>query len=188
MIQNFMNRTKLKAFIKAGLFAIIFLNLGINIFSKTIIREYSLKQNKDKSYNLKVFDEKNKVVYKEKIEKEPFIEILDKHIIRITISVGSSSNYTYFYDIFSKKESVVYENVLLVENNKVAIIQDKKLIVSDYMGEKIYLSKVIQNLADTAVPSSAIIKLKLLNKNKIEVVYLDKEFEEITENFGLNGE
>ena len=133
-------------------------------------------------------DEKNKVVYEEKFEKEPFIEILDKHIIRITISVGSPSNYTYFYDVSSKKESVVYENILLVENNKVAIIQDKKLIVSDYMGEKIYLKKVIQNLADTAVPSSAIIKLKLLNKNKIEVVYLDKEFEEITENFGLNYE
>ena len=46
-------------------------------------------------------------------------------------------------DVSSKKESVVYENILLVENNKVAIIQDKKLIVSDYMGEKIYLKKVV---------------------------------------------
>lgn len=186
MIKNFIDIRKSKEFMKTAWFVIIFLILGIKSFSQQVISKYSLEQNKNNSYNLKVFDEKNKIVYKEKFEKEPFIEIIDKHIIRVTISIGSPLNYTYFYDISSKKESPVYENALLGENNKIVIVKDKKLIVSDYMGKKIYLKKVIKNLADTAVPASAIISVKISNKNKIEIVYLNKEFEEITENFGLD--
>ena len=100
---------------------------------------HRLEQNKNNSYNLKVFDEKNKIVYKEKFEKEPFIEIIDKHIIRVTISVGSPLNYTYFYDISSKKESPVYENALLAENNKIVIGVFHDLNLVNLFGEKVIL-------------------------------------------------
>lgn len=182
MTLNFININKLNYFIKI---VIIFLTIFINVFSDIEISNYTLKQNKDTSYNLKVFDKKNKIVYKEKFEEEPFIEVLDKHIIRITMSAGSSLNYTYFYNIISQKESDVYENILLVDNSKIVFLKEKKLIVSDYMGEKIYFNKVIESLADTAVQSSAIISVKFIKKNKIEIIYLNNNFEEIKENFEL---
>lgn len=51
------------------------------------------------------------------------------------------------------------------------------------MGKKNYLYKKLKDLANTAIPASAIVSVKFLNKNKIEVVYYDKEFDEIVEYF-----
>ena len=164
-------------------FLIIFISMCLEVFSESLISRYTLMQNKDNIFILKIFDEKDTVVYQETFEKEPFIEVLNKQIIEIRISVGSPQNYTYFYDISAKKTSNIYDNALLIEDGKVIFLIEDKLIVSDYMGKKCYLSKKLKNLAHTAVPVSAIVSVKLFSENKIEVIYFNQNFDEISEEF-----
>lgn len=183
MILNFASINKKIKIINIIMVLILGLILCQKVFSEPMISKHTLVQNKDKTFNLKVFDEKNKVVYQEKFEKEPYVEVLKKQVVLIKISVGSSQNYTYFYDIVTKKTSGVYDNALLIKDGKVIYLIEDKLIISDYMRTKKYLSKKLKDLANTAVPASAILSVKSLNKNKVEVVYYDHNFDEIVEYF-----
>lgn len=186
MISNFISINKKIKIINIIIVLILGLILCQKLFSEPMISEYTLVQNKDKTFNLKVFNEKNKVVYQDNFEKNPFVEVLNKKVVEIQISVGSPQNYTYFYDIVTNKTSVVYDNALLVKDGKVIYLIENELTISDYMGKKNYLSKKLKNLANTAVPISAILSTKFLNKNKVEIVYYNDNFDEVTEIFQLN--
>lgn len=155
--------------------------------TKPIEDYYKVIKSDDKSYTIILYDKNKNVVHQETVVKEPYISLEDEKVIRITNSLGSPLNYTYFYDVVSSKISPVYENALLVEKDKVVFMKDNVLIVSDIFNKDLFYKEIRRNFSQTAVPSSAIVSVKFVEPTKLQLNYLEgKNFVEKSEIIDLN--
>jgi uncharacterized protein YcfL len=152
-----------------------------NTQTKPIEEYYKLSKNDDESYTIILYDNAKNIIHQETVEKEPYIDFEDEKIIRVTHSVGSSLNYTYFYDIVKGEISQVYENVLLIEKDLVLYMNDNILIISNIFDNNLYYKEIKRNFSQTAVPSSAILSIKFVGPNLIQLDYLEgKDLKEKT--------
>ena len=155
--------------------------------SESITNYYKVIYNADKSYTIILYDKNKNVVHKETVFKEPYIGLEDENIIKIVNSVGSSANYTYFYDVASSKISPVYENAILIQKDKIVFMKNDVLIVSNIFNKSLFYKEIKRNFSPTAVPSSAIISAKFINSNKLQIdYYTGKNFTEKLETINLD--
>lgn len=158
-----------------------------NTQTKPIEEYYKLSKNNDESYTFILYDNAKNIIHQETVEKEPYINFVDEKVIRVTHSVGSSLNYTYFYDIVKGEISQVYENALLIEKDLVVYMNDNVLIISNIFDKNIYYKEIKRDFSQTAVPSSAILRIKFVGPNKIQLNYLEgKNLTEKSETIDLN--
>ncbi|MEL4106284.1 hypothetical protein AAFA46_05510 [Oscillospiraceae bacterium WX1] len=145
------------------------------------ISDYYEVSKVENGYIVYLFDKNKNIVSMEELPREPYISIIDNNI-RITESLGSPLNYSYFYDVKTNKISPIYENVLLIGYGNVVYMKNKQLIISNIYDASILYQEVKRNFSNTAVPSSAILSLNFVDSNKLEIDYLKGEnFTETTE-------
>jgi hypothetical protein len=157
----------------------IFIILFVLILITTIFFGYSHKKKyytilkkHDNCFTIILYDTNNNIVFSENLPKEPSLIELDKNLIQIKISLGSPLNYSYFFNPLTTSISSTYENIILVDKNKVIFFKDNKLIVSDIFNQKLLYKEIILDFAPTAVSSSSIIKVYFIDDNNIEIEYL----------------
>lgn len=162
--------------------------VGKSDIPKKPIEDYCkvIKRN-DNSYTIILYDKNKEIVHQEKVTKEPYINLEDENVIRVTNSLGSPLNYTYFYDVMSSQISPIYENALLIENDKIIFMKDNVLIVSNISNKDLYYKEIKRDFSQTAVPSSAIVSIKFVEPTKLELNYLEgKDFTEKSETIDLS--
>ncbi|MCT4597055.1 MAG: hypothetical protein N4A50_04155 [Vallitalea sp.] len=146
---------------------------------------YTILKNQDNCFTIILYNTNKNIVFSENLPKEPSVIELDKNLIQIKISLGSPLNYSYFFNPVTSNISSAYENIVLVDKNKVIFFKDNKLIISDIFNQKLFYKEIILDFAPTSVPSCSIIEARFIDDNKIEIEYL-KGIEFIRQNEIIN--
>lgn len=133
---------------------------------------YKLIKNRENDYTLILYSKDKKILEKMDYPKEPSINLLEKNVIQITLSVGSPAHYVHYFNITSNKISDTYFNESFAGKGIIAYMSDGKLVIADLFNKGKIYKKIKRNFSPTANPSSAIIKMKLIRKNKFLIKYL----------------
>ncbi len=143
---------------------------------------YSLERDEDGSYILTLYDQEQETIHQEVFPREPVVDILENNIVKISISLGSPNNYTYFYDVGKNIISDVYYNPLLIENEKIVYMEGNSLIVSHIIDKTIVYAQIERNFSPTAEPSLAILKVEFVDSNTLHIEYFEgSDFDEKSE-------
>ena len=143
---------------------------------------YSIIKNEDGTYTVKLFDKNKNVVDETTVPKEPHVNKLENDIIQVIISYGSPFYTTYFYDTKADLISQAYDTPVLIDKGKIVLVQSKKLIVSDIFDKALYFKEVERNFSETVPPSSAIVSVKFINSDELQIDYYEgKDFTERSE-------
>lgn len=134
---------------------------------------YNVHKITESEYEVVLYGCDNSVVERFSYPKEPYIKLHENQIIEISISTGSPSRYTFFFDPISEKISQTYFNYLLYEYGKVVYMETGKLIISDAFDESVYYKEVVRNYSPTANQSSAVSNVRFLDNNKLSFEYLE---------------
>lgn len=133
---------------------------------------YKLTKNSENDYTLILYSKNKKILEKMDYPKVPYINLLEKNVIQITISVGSPAHYVHYFNITNNKISDVYYNECYAGKGIIAYMSDGKLTIADLFDKGKIYKKIKRNFFPTAEPSSAVLEMKLISKNKFQIKYL----------------
>lgn len=133
---------------------------------------YKLIKNSENDYTLILYSKDKKILEKKNYPKEPSINLLEKNVIQITISVGSPAHYVHYFNITNNKISDTYFNESFAGKGIIAYMSDGKLVIADLFNKYKIYKMLKRNFSPTVNPSSAIIEMKLISKNKFKIHYL----------------
>lgn len=147
------------------------------------MEQVSLKKIED-GYELALYDKSNKKIYSEVYPipegsiKLPVISELSENILEISMSVGSPAIYTFFFNKETTEVSPTYFNPFIVENKYIAYIDYDKsgvLVFTDmFQRGEVYI-EVARNFAPYANLIDAVIDIKIIDSNYIELQYYEGE-------------
>ncbi|MDE7207898.1 MAG: hypothetical protein K2N90_12215, partial [Lachnospiraceae bacterium] len=90
--------------------------------------------------------------------------------------------YIFYYDIKTCRESEVFFNPILIENQYIAYMEDGELVICDIFDKEKYCKRIARNFTETADPVSAIINITLDGEGRFVIEYYRGEtYEIITE-------
>lgn len=134
-------------------------------------------------YILTLYDKENREIFSEFYPLDSraiqqgllWVNKTSKNVLEIGISVGSPARYIYFFDKETAEISPTYFNPIIVENNYVAYMEDHVLIFTDlFQRENIFL-EIERNFTEYANPIDAIIDVKMIDQQSIELDYFEGE-------------
>lgn len=112
---------------------------------------------------------------------------ISEGVLGIKISVGSSATYSYYFDKETAEISPAYFNPIIVENKYVAYMEDGILIFTDLFQRGSVYMEIERNFAERANPIDAVIGIKMVDHNTIELEYYEGEdFTEKSEQIPLS--
>lgn len=138
----------------------------------------------DGNYSMVLFNKAHQAVFEEEYPVEPTTEMLGSHLIQITLSLGSSNRYVFYYDIENTRISEPYYNPVLSEGTNILYVDDEhRLIYQDMFNASKMHREFIRDFSETAVSSSAVYQADIIN-NTLRIKYfkgpdLEEEEEEI---------
>ncbi|WP_310604437.1 hypothetical protein [Anaerosporobacter sp.] len=143
---------------------------------------YTIMNNVDETYTLKLIDNNKEVIDEITIPNKPHINKLEDDIIQVVISYGSPFYITYFYDTKNSLLSQAYDTPVLVDKGKIVFMEGDKLIVTDIFDREAYYKQIERAFSETVPPSSAIISARFINSDELQVdYYVGKDFMEKSE-------
>lgn len=134
-------------------------------------------------YELTLYDKESRAVYSEVYPADSrlirqgllWVNEISEGVLEIKISVGSSATYIYYFDKESAELSPTYFNPIIVNNKYVAYMEDGVLIFTDLFQRGSVYMEIERNFAERANPIDAVIGIKMVDHNTIELEYYEGE-------------
>lgn len=155
---------------------IIVLAIAISLFicyiNKKSNRENIAVNAVKDEYQITLYNNRGKMILSETYPVEPGIREIDKDILEISISTGSPSRYSYYFNKESSKISRTFFNPIIWGDENIAYMEeDHILILSDMFEQGIIYKQIQRDFTETADPISAIISIEMLDDENIELKY-----------------
>lgn len=122
-------------------------------------------------YEVVLYGKRNEEYFSIVYPKEPEIISIADDILEISVSTGSPSRYTFYFDSKSVKISETFFNPMLIDNKYVAYMENDRLILVDIFREGILYEEIVRDFSKMADSISAVISIELLENGDFFLKY-----------------
>ncbi|WP_167956844.1 hypothetical protein [Anaerosporobacter faecicola] len=140
----------------------------ISVLGKYYNLSYDKKTNE---YILYLMDDNGATVKKISHPKIPCVYLRNRSLLQIIYYYGGWYYTTYFYDIDKNIVSQEYNLLVLVTEDKVIYIENRKMIIRDIFDKAKYYKEIKRNFTRTAEPTEAIYKIEFISDHELELHY-----------------
>lgn len=129
-----------------------------------------MKQTVD-GYQVELYNNYGKQILSQIYPQEPSINELTKDIIELTISTGSPSSYSFYFNKETSEISKTYFNPIIWGNGNIAYMDDDTLILTDIFEKGLIYKEISRNFTETANPIASIISIEPVDDSNINLKY-----------------
>ena len=122
-------------------------------------------------YEVVLYGKRNEEFFSIVYPKEPEIISIADDILEISVSTGSPSRYTFYFDSKSVKISETFFNPMLIDNKYVAYMENGRLILVDIFREGILYKDIVRDFSKMADSISAVISIEPLENGDFFLQY-----------------
>ena len=122
-------------------------------------------------YEVVLYGKRNEEFFSIVYPKEPEIISIADDILEISVSTGSPSRYTFYFDSKSVKISETFFNPMLIDNKYVAYMENDRLILVDIFREGILYKDIVRDFSKMADSISAVISIEPLENGDFFLQY-----------------
>lgn len=136
----------------------------------------------EEGFEVTFFDSTHEIIFSECYPMEPAINQVADNVFEVSISVGSPATYVFYIDMVNAEISETFFNPLFIEARYIAYMEDSELILRDVFNDDLLCMAISRDFTKTANPMSAIISVKMQDKNTIKLSYYKGDnYEETSE-------
>lgn len=162
---------KIKNYKKIILIAIL-IGLLIAFINRRDNRENVVLNIVEEEYQITLYDNHGRKILSETYPVEPGITEINKDILEISISTGSPSRASYYFDKETSNISTTFFNPIIWGNENIAYMNaERTLILTDLFEQGIIYKEIKRDFSETANPISAIISIEAIDDKNIELTY-----------------
>ena len=162
---------KIKEYKKIIIIA-IFIGLFICLINRKGNHENFTLNIVNDEYQITLYNNQGIKILSETYPIEPSIAEISKDILEISITTGSPSRYSYYFNKESSKISSTFFNPIIRGDENIAYMDENHiLILTDMFEQGIIYKKIHRDFTATADPISAIISIEVIDDKNIELNY-----------------